>query len=138
MKKVFIWCSVHQISEAQTQELQQLGMEELLFLPAELQARINNCPGDMGGIKDLREDLGKYLGVTYGWNNSDLHIVQLGGSPMFHKVWGALSIYKGHNERGAPYKMVDSYSERVSEDIPQEDGSVKKVSTFRHKNFMVF
>lgn len=30
---------------------------------------------------------------------------------------------------------IYAYSERVSEDIPQEDGSIKKVSTFNHKGF---
>mgnify|MGYP000054464484 CR=1 FL=1 len=30
---------------------------------------------------------------------------------------------------------IYAYSERISEDIPQPDGSVKKVSTFNHKGF---
>ena len=138
MKKIFLWCSVHQISEAQTQELKQMGMEELEFLPSELQGRINNCPDNVKDLVSMCSDLERFLGDTYGWNNRGLHIVQLGGSPMFQKIFGARVLYQGHNEQGAPWKMVDAYSERVSEDIPQEDGTIKKVSVFKHKHFLVY
>ena len=30
---------------------------------------------------------------------------------------------------------IYAYSERISEDVPQPDGTVKKVSTFNHKGF---
>jgi hypothetical protein len=31
--------------------------------------------------------------------------------------------------------MIFADSDRISEDIPQPDGSVKKISTFRHKGW---
>jgi hypothetical protein len=137
MKK-FVWCSVHQISEAQTQELQKMGMVELEVLPTELQSRINNCPDNVGGLNALCDDLKKHLGAKYGYNNHNLHLVQLGGSPMFRSMFGAKFLYQGHNEQGAPWKLCDAYSQRISEDIPQTDGSVKKVAVFRHKHFIVW
>lgn len=136
--KKFVWCSVHQPSEVQIQELRELGMETLEFLPAEIQDKLNNSPDNSKGLIDLAEELSSYIGSTYGYDHRNLYIVQLGGSPMFQKIFASRIIYAGYNEQGAPWKLADAYSERVSEDQPQADGTVKKVSVFKHKHFIVY
>lgn len=40
--------------------------------------------------------------------------------------------------QASEYTCVYSFTERVSEDIPQEDGSVKKIISFKHKGWVEY
>ena len=135
MKK-FVWASIHKPSESQIVELKELGMEELEYLPEGIQRRINNTPSTAPEMRVLCDVLRDVIGILYGYDNRELHIIQMGGSPAFQMMFGSRITYNGINEQGTPWKMMFAHSERISEDIPQSDGSIKKVSTFRHSHFI--
>ena len=111
----YIWANAH----APTQEqIDSLG-GELEYLPVEIQGRINNCPSNPEELEQLAEELLEYVGNGV--------IVQPGGSPAFQFTIGALCAID-RVESGIMY----AHSERVSEDVPQPDGSIRKVSIFKH------
>ena len=66
-------------------------------------------------------------------DRQDAILVQPAGSLAFQNVLGQV------NREAAEYngriQIAYAMTERVSEDIPQEDGSVQKTSVFRHLGF---
>ena len=130
MKK-FIWCSVHTPSAEQIAELQSAwGMEgELVYLKdiyPSLQEFLNNCTDSYYDLIQHAKDLHEVARSEYAI------LVQPGGSQAFQYVLGKIAMTNLHKNA-----VLYAFSERVSEDIPQEDGSVKKVSYFKHKCFQI-
>jgi hypothetical protein len=122
MKTLLLWCSAHTPTQEQMTSLQEMG--ELLFLKdvdASLQQGINNCSSDRGELMSLASDINK-LRLSL-----DCTIVQLGGSPMFLYIAGAMM-----NGCMSKQVIMFAHSERVSIDVPQEDGTVVKTSVFKH------
>lgn len=118
----FLWCSPHTPTEEQFYSLN--NQHPLLLLKdidPELAERLSNTPRDRRDCQRLADE------VSATAEQHDAMIVQLGGSPLF-LVMAAGVIGSG--------RMIFAESERVSEDIPQPDGSVKKISTFRHKGWI--
>ena len=62
----------------------------------------------------------------------DHRILAGSGSPAFT---ASLGLCLGLNLSYDDIVLIFAHSERVSEDQPQPDGSVKKVSTFKHIKF---
>lgn len=124
--KNFLWCSPHTPTAEQLHSLQNEG--EVIFLkeiaPA-LMERLGDTPRDRQGMFDLA------LEVLEVSDQLDAKIVQLGGSPAFLFVAGAAI-----NSALSKGRIIFADSERVSEDQPQPDGSVKKVSVFRHRGWI--
>jgi hypothetical protein len=124
--KNLLWCSAHTPTSEQLESLQLMG--QVLFLKdvnPSMQERINNCSSNREELLGLVKELsGLRLEL-------DCTIVQLGGSPLFLYIAGATI-------NGCRSKNVILFadSERVSEDIPQADGSVKKISIFKHKGWI--
>lgn len=118
----FLWCSPHTPTEEQLQSLQSNG--NLLFLkdisPMTM-ADLTNTPSSRSECRVLAETISEIA------ENNNAKIIQLGGSPMFLVVASSV-IGSG--------RMIFADSERVSEDIPQPDGSVKKISIFKHKGWI--
>jgi hypothetical protein len=118
----FLWCSPHTPTEEQLQSLQSKG--NLLFLkdisPMTM-SDLTNTPSSRIDCRELADTISDIAEA----NNAK--IIQLGGSPMFLVVASSV-IGSG--------RMIFADSERVSEDIPQPDGSVKKVSIFKHKGWI--
>ena len=118
-----LWCSAHTPTKEQLNELEIIG--KLTFLKdinPSLQEKINNCPSDRTELTNMCWSLGA-LGKF-----EEFTLVQLGGSPLFLMIAGQLL--------GGDVSVIFADSERISEDIPQADGSIKKISTFRHKGFI--
>lgn len=121
MKKM-LWCSAHTPTKEQMESLSEMG--ELLFLKdvnASLQDRINNCSSDRAELLQLANDINQIR------IQMDCTIVQLGGSPMFLYIAGAMI-----NGCMSKSVLLFAHSERVSIDVPQEDGTVIKTSVFKH------
>jgi hypothetical protein len=119
--KNLLWCANHQPLQEQLDSLNSMG--NLIYLKdvnPDLMIRLSNTPSDRNECKILANDV-------YELSDSlDAKIVQLGGSPLF-LVMASPIIGSG--------RMIFADSDRVSEDILQPDGSVKKISTFRHKGW---
>jgi hypothetical protein len=116
-----LWCANHQPLPEQLESL--LLMGNLLFLKdiaPNLMIRLTNTPSNRDACKELADEISDVA------LENDAKIVQLGGSPLF-LVMASPIIGSG--------RMIFADSDRISEDIPQQDGSVKKISTFRHKGW---
>lgn len=120
-----IWCSAHTPSAEQLEELSSVwGMKKLVMLKdiyPSTQEFLNNCTSSKKDLLQHAEDLHEIARSEYAC------LVQVGGSPAFQMCFGKVSMVNMH----MTYCLY-AHSERVSEDIPQEDGSVKKVSVFKH------
>jgi len=118
-----MWCSVHTPTQEQMSELQEIGEVVLLKdLNSKLQNKINNSPGNRDELVDILAEV-----VETAGDNNITHLAQLGGSPLFICLAGAMI---------PPSQMVFAHSERISVDEPQPDGSIKKTSIFKHINFI--
>lgn len=116
MENTFVWASAHNPTQEQLSEL-----NNLLFLKdmdSDLFAQITNLQS--GSNLEL---LAKRL-VRFAIANNAV-LVQPAGSPAFHMKLGLAA--------AGLIEVWFSFSQRISEDIPQADGSVKKVSVFRHE-----
>lgn len=117
-----LWCSPHTPTSEQLTSLNEMG--SLIFLKdiaPELMARLSNTPSKRNECAILADNISELA------EKHNAIIIQLGGSPLF-LVMAAGVIGTG--------RMIFADSERVSEDIPQPDGSVKKVSIFKHKGWI--
>lgn len=118
----FIWASAHKPTPEQIQELG----GEISYLPVELQEKLNNTPSTGEGLVKVAIELLKY---ATDWKAI---LVQPGGSPAFQCVLGSMDTA----ENGFFVRIMYAHSERVSNDEPQADGSIKKVSVFKHIKFI--
>lgn len=115
----FIWASAHKPTPEQLQECEG---GDIIYLPVELQSKLNNTPASLKELIELADELTRNcrnLGGTI--------LVQPGGSPAFQAVLGT---------RNTWIPMWYAHSERVSQDEPQADGSIKKISIFKHVKFI--
>ena len=117
-----LWCANHTPTEEQLLSLKEMG--NLFFLKdinPELSQRLANTPSNRSECKVLADEISALA------EKLEARIIQLGGSPLF-LVMASPIIGSG--------RMIFADSERVSEDIPQPDGSVKKISIFKHKGWV--
>jgi len=131
MEKKLLVMIQHQLTPEQLQELNDLGfdndnIEYLRDIDPALFGQVSNCPGDTTGLWKLASD----MHTACDWYHAVLLPI---GSPAFMTMFTSLLF----GDESLPPKLLFSHSERESEDIPQEDGSVKKVSTFKHKHFII-
>jgi len=118
MKKI-LNVSNHNFTEVQLVELRDKWDVEVLELPEELKKRWSNLTPD-----DYKAVCNTIIGYSFDENNQVV-MMHVAGFPAavnyIVKEYPGVSLY--------------AYSERCSIDIPQEDGSVKKISQFKHKGF---
>lgn len=130
MSKV-IWCSVHTPTTEQLEELQSWLDEgdELMYLkdinPVLFDTLINSPANnyELLGLAKTLHELSREM---------DAILVQPSGSIAFQYMFGKVAMTNFYVTR-----VLYSHSNRVSEDIPQEDGSVKKISYFTHQCFVL-
>jgi len=132
MKKIAIWSTrVHQIQEVQKLDLiKNYKVDEIvnisdLNLP--FQNLIDNSPVGKENLKNLVNDFINYILNLY--KNDFIYIVQPAGSPAFQFVLGSVA----NNYKNV--EILYAHSERVSEDVVQPDGTIKKISSFKHVCF---
>lgn len=125
--KRMLWCSPHTPTEEQVVSLSEMG--EVIFLRdinPELQEKIANCPMDSSQVEHLARQLAGYPGD----HSQDYVLVQPAGSPAFQHMLGRIMAEWGWK------KIIYAHSERVSVDEPQADGSIKKISVFKHMGWV--
>ena len=128
-----LWAAAHDIQPEQRAELESVG--DIIILKENnpnLWDRLTQMsPKD---TRKVRDDLIDYVNKE----NIDL-VVQLAGPPSFQFEMGEVSMDDAI-EGGIFHKspaFVWSYSRRESQDIPQKDGTSKKVSIFKHRGFFL-
>jgi hypothetical protein len=127
--KRFVWAhTAHVMTEEQHECL--AGME-MVVLPDWLAAELT--------FNNKGEDLYSTAKELWNWakENKIDYIIQPSGSLAFQMALGGIIMRaRMHNAFNNPLPEVFySYSERVSKDIPQEDGSIKNISVFNFEGF---
>jgi hypothetical protein len=98
MKTTMLWCSAHQPTQEQINELEEKG--RLILLKEHLMMeRISNCPNNRQEIKELISD---FRDVLESFDACT--IVQLGGSPLF--LFMAGSFIQGAMNKGIYYSLI--------------------------------
>lgn len=135
----------HPLTDSQRSELL-MQFDEIHLLrdvaPALFQTLSSNCPGSKKELRQLANDL-HHIAYTYS------AIVLPIGSPAF--MWAFTSLvarrnamdeaymggYQGAELERCPQKFqtLFAHSKKVSQDVPQEDGTIKKASVFEHQFF---
>lgn len=128
-----LWCSVHQPTPEQLQQLKN-DNNELIYLKdinPRLQGEINALRFD-SNLNVLAEELVQEI------DRGNYTPIQIGGSPAF--IFKVGSLYGEMNSpmsmERAPKGPKFSYTKRISEDVPQEDGTTKKISIFKHEGWV--
>lgn len=129
MSKV-IWCSVHTPTTEQLEELESwLDEGELLYLkdinPVLFDTLVNSpsMSYELLGLAKTLHELAREMNAI---------LVQPSGSIAFQYMFGKVAMTNFYVT-----SVLYSHSKRVSEDVPQEDGSVKKISIFKHECFVL-
>ena len=107
-----------------TPQLSELGGEpiHIKVIDAALAAKIANCPPSAAELEAMAASLCQ-IALAHG-----TRILAGSGSPAFTAVLGREAARTG-------VVLVFAHSERVSVDAVQADGSIRKVSEFRHVRF---
>ena len=137
-EKIYLWASIHTPAPIQREYLERTG--KLVFLSElnePLQEQLNNTPIEGVKLLKLAEDLLEFASsLRESKDDPQTYIVQPGGSPAFQAMLGEVNTSPRYNQDHACWLMY-SHSVRESEDIPQSDGTVKKVAVFKHMGWTV-
>lgn len=123
-KEKVLWASTHKLLPEQIEELKDYEVVKLEDVNVELYNKISNSPDDKIYLKMLARELvwySLYLGVKY--------LLQPAGSPAFIACVAEV-LSNSHLRLGF------SHSARVSSEVIDIDGSVKKTSVFKHSHFI--
>lgn len=140
-----LWCSVHQPTEEQKRELTEtiqinvIGTkvtefeQELIFLKdvnPELQSSINSLQFD-SSLNKLAQELVSTI------DNGNYTPAQIGGSPAFIFRVGVIygEMINSDMVRSPRFPRF-SFNKRESVDIPQKDGTIKKIAIFKHEGWV--
>jgi len=118
MKKILILMN-HKLTDEQEKELKDQGYE-IHYLPRKLQEKFSNV--DPSNVVCAAKEIADYV------LNNDFDAVVLQG----HNV---LCAYLWYLLMKNNVRILYAHSKREVQEIPQEDGSVKKVSIFKHEGF---
>jgi hypothetical protein len=127
IKKYTMWCPAHRATLEQLAELAEWPGGELFLLSEqapELFARLTDCPSDVKSLHNMAEEL-----IEVARRLRCKYVVLPIGSPAFNFVLAP----KLERRR---FHVGFAHSRRESQDVPQPDGTVKKVSLFRHEKFI--
>jgi hypothetical protein len=122
--KTFIWASPHKPTAEQKVELEKDGVIVYLEEIAPFTFKnLTNMKIDTD-LDKLAERL-IYIVQQYDYVN----LVQPAGSPAFQCVLGT-------HLKEKPICILYAFSERKSVDLPQEDGTIRKLSVFQHMGWI--
>jgi hypothetical protein len=127
MKKVnYLWAAAHEMTPEQEESLKKTGtVTKLQEMNNTLHNELCNLKLDSLLAVNARELLRQSEGYT---------LIQPAGSPAFQFQLGI----ENQKEKSASKKVKIQYafSKRVSRDIPQPDGSIRKIAIFTHEGWV--
>ena len=127
----YLWASPHAPTEEQLKDLH----EGTVFYLKDIDPELFN---GLVHIK-LDDDLSHLAKQLVELCCSRLYVlVQPGGSPAFQAHLG-MALMRNHmlTEDRHQVDCMYAFSNRISEDIPQPDSSVKKISIFKHEGWVI-
>jgi hypothetical protein len=130
----------HALTADQLAELKALGYDEVVHLRdlnPELFAGMANTPGNEAEVGLLAFKLMGEM-VTFGGRLCDACLLPLGSPALMFSFARMLGRETVDVESSWVPDFFFAHSERVSEDQPQLDGTVKKVVVFKHIRFLKF
>ena len=129
MKTMFILMS-HVLTEDQMNDAQRNhGVTDFMYLPKELQEKFSNVPPE---LESLTEYISPFL--TFVKNNAkegDMVCIQ-GEMGVVVSIVTELRVYL------PSVQCVYATTQRVMEEVKNNDGSVTKVSVFKHVRFRLY
>jgi hypothetical protein len=140
MNKI-LWASMHAPTIEQVKEIKDLfkdiwgsvpKIDKLVRVNPELFGKMSDMKASDDPFKLSQEFLNFCKKEGYEW------VYQPAGSPVFQGYLGYFLAPTKPRHGDNPYDMIRifyAFSERVSQDIQEPDGSIKKVSTFKHIKF---
>lgn len=123
----------HALTTEQEAELVALGCTKVVHLKEvnpELFASLANTPGEEKAVNEIAYQLVDFI-INEFWVAG---VILPLGSPAVMFQFARL---QGIGRKSQP-AFLFAHTERVSEDQPQLDGSIKKVGSFRHVRFLKF
>ncbi len=131
MKKVFIWASVHKPTTEQLENLISREKSRVVFL-SNLNKDLFNEIIDLKKDSDLDQISRELVNVVRNnFIDEKAILVQPSGNPALHVHVGMwLEHHKLDN------RIWFSFSRRIAEDIPQDDGTIKKITIFKHEGWI--
>ncbi len=119
----------HTLTAAQTEDAtQSLAVQHFVALPEDLQSRWSSIPPELPSLDDHLVPILDWLRAHA--QPEDFVLVQGDFGATFYVVDTCR-----REGLGTP---VYATTQRLTEEVPQEDGSIRKVSTFRHVRFRRF
>jgi len=120
-----LWCPQHDMNIAQELELTSnleinVDIRFLNEVDNSLYKELCNCPADRKILRLLAKELADHC-LDFS------KVIMPIGSPAFQYEFGKTV--------NSDTKIIFAHSERVSEEIKQADGSIKKISVFEHIKF---
>jgi len=123
MNKVILWASAHEMNADQQDELINREIGTLYFIAPTLDHSLCNLQrGD--DLYQLAQELVEVAETLQA------DIYQPAGNPLFQCTLGRVL-----ERSGSSVRVFYADSLRESKDLPQPDGSIQKVSVFRHLGF---
>ena len=112
----------HKLTDAQIEDAKKLGVDEFVYLPADLQRKFSNVPPELESIKEYAKDFEKFLENA---KSGDYVLIQVDFGLTCHMV--NFSKSKG---------LIPVYAttKRISKDV-KKDSKVVKISEFEHIRF---
>ena len=126
MRKNLLWASPHKPTQEQFDSLVEMGIVSSLQVDNE---EIFNSLSNIQLDTDLVALAEKLAGFAFV-NGFDI-VVQPAGSPAFHVTLG-----KVMSNFADTLKLKFAFSKRISNDVEQPDGSVKKTVVFKHEGWV--
>lgn len=131
--ELFVWCSPHTPTEVQKHQLLAGGISKIAYLKdlnSELFDKICKSADNERELSIVAFEL-----IDWFKQNSLKWIVQPAGSQPFQVLLG-MNLAIERQLGNSNIELVYSHSERISVDKHNPDGSVTKVSEFKHVKFM--
>lgn len=128
MSKVYLWAAAHEMTAEQKAELEQNGGKVALL--SEIDKSLHKDLCNINPESNMRSHAVALVALCH---RANAILVQPAGSPAFQNVLGQVN--EQATKFNARVPICYAMSERKSEDNPQPDGSVKKVSVFKHLGF---
>ena len=127
----------HNLLPEQITELTEMGYDTITHLREinpDLAGKVSNCPGDRATLRGMAYDVAALAIPDKDGDVADLLVP--GGSPAFMALLVRETDWRAEEKEERAPKLLFAHSQRESVEKTKEDGTVEKMSVFRHRHFI--